>query len=670
MKDTTSYERYVLGLYGAMLSDIAYRCPELRVDCERDNKRLLSAIEHRGIHFFLVDLPAFGKHFDLCLSKECLTRSGVALMRPYKKRVVIPRLFKGLLLRIFDDNGVLRSDLDHQSVRDVRQLCYAVKRLRLACDDSSTWEHVNEFFKIDGEVILGSLNWSRGDFGSDGSRDLQFGDHVPSRPETELPLGCSESTDPPRLDAEWYASLQWVADIICSEFGRFNPSEWDPRHGPGAVSDLRVDRAFKYDFPFWPEKLDLVFPYADYGFSSYQHWADKVSSGEVPASLRHEPPSKLIAVPKEFTKPRLIAAEPDAHQWCQQIVRDYLTTRIEHSSLKYSVHLRDQTFNQNAAKRASLDGSLSTIDLSSASDRISCWVIERLFRNRPELLDALYACRTRWIKQDIDRKSPQFYELRKFSTQGSACTFPVQSILFAVLSIGTCLYVRGRPVSIRTIKQIAQEVLVFGDDIIVPTDCADAVVECLHHFRLKVNPAKTFTTGRFRESCGYDAFMGTDVTKISIMSPPSVSKPESVLSSVDVHNNLLRAGWYNTAAYVKRTVDSLRRFSFKWVADLSGAIGWLSLFGESNGHLRHRWNPYLQRREVLCTLPCGSPQRSPVDSNAMVLQYFIEGKPFPETSDRLGRAPLRHALKLRRVWAPLETASGGRSLRWALLGSE
>ncbi|DAD50604.1 RNA-directed RNA polymerase, partial [ssRNA phage Zoerhiza.1_18] len=652
MKDSMSCDRYVRGLYGAMFFDIATHCPELQVDSERDYKRLLSAIDQRGLNFVFETLPAFAKHFDQCLANECLTLSHLAHFAPFKKGVAVPRLFKGLLLRIFDHFGVLRSNPDLYAIRAVRQLCLAVKRFKVACSDESTWKQVDEFFRIDDEVVHGSLNWNHGDFSSDGSGDLQFGDHLPSEPATELPFGDSSAVDSIILGTEWCQSIQWTADIISSEFGRFNPFEWSPRHGPGAVSDLRASHTFKYDFPYWPEKLESVFPYAEFAFANLGDWAEKVRSGLVHSDSHSEHPSRLLAVPKEYSKPRLIASEPTSYQWCQQVIRDYLTSRISCSSLRDTVHIRDQSFNQAAALRASIDGSLSTIDLSSASDRISCWLIERLFRKRPELLDAYYASRSRWITQDIDKKSPKHHVLRKFSTQGSAITFPTQSILFSVIAIGTLLHSRGKRVTIQNIRRASSEVLVFGDDIIVPTDVADKVVDALHYFRLKVNPAKTFRVGRFRESCGCDAFAGQDISRVSITSVPSVSKPETVMSSVDVHNNLLNAGWYSTAAYVKNAVDQLRRFSFPWTAALSGTVGWLSLFGESNSHLRKRWNPHLHREEFSCTLPQGSQQKTPTGSNSEMLQYFIEAKRYPESSSRLGISPLRHALKLRRVWVP------------------
>jgi hypothetical protein len=107
----------------------------------------------RGLTFFLVDLPAYGKHFDQCLASEHLTRSGVAGFGCFRRSVSIPKLFKGLMRRVFHDTGELRVDPDLYSIQAIRQLCTAVKKLRIECPDSSTWEHVNEFFKIDSASV-------------------------------------------------------------------------------------------------------------------------------------------------------------------------------------------------------------------------------------------------------------------------------------------------------------------------------------------------------------------------------------------------------------------------------------------------------------------------------------------------------------------------------------
>ena len=649
-----SYEEFVLGLYGSMLLDIEVSRPSLQVECRRDYKRLLSLMEHRGLPYYLVDLPAFGKHFDLCLSQGHLTRSCIAGFSGFKRSVPIPKLFKGLVRRVFHDTGELRVDPDVYSIQAIRQLCTAVKKLRVECPDSSTWEHVNEFFKIDIEVQSPSLDWDDDFPDFHASAGLHFADQLTWKPDDpDLFQGCGSFDFAKRANmADRLLALQRVADAVVASIGGFNPLEWRFRHGPGAVSDL-VGSKYKYLFPSWPDRLDRVFPLCEFAFANYADWADAIGSEE--SSLlysKSESPSRLIAVPKTFSGPRLIASEPTSHQWCQQSIRDFLMSRTEATVLGSCISFRDQVPNQVFARRASHTGSHSTIDLSSASDRISCWLVERIFRRSPSVLEAMHASRTRWIRQDIDRASPSFHRLRKFSTMGSAITFPVQSIVFAIIAISEVLSNEGLPVTYDTIRHAARRVRVFGDDIIVPIHAHEDVVEMLHYLRLKVNPTKTFCSGKFRESCGFDAYDGHDVTKVSIISIPSVSKPESVLSSVDTHNNFYNRGWFEVSAYIKRTVETLRRYAFPVKHPDSGAIGWSSGWGEYSCRLKRRWNPTLHRMEVLATLPRGSATKTPVDSSTMVLQYFTEALHPPLSSEeRLGFAPLRYPLKLRWVWA-------------------
>jgi len=657
MMSSKSYEGYLLGLYSAMFSDIVMRCPSLRVDSERDYKRLLIAVKEHGVNFLFDTLPSFGKHLDKCLSKERLTLSGLPHLRGYRSKRVIPRLFKGLLLRVFDDFGELRSDPDVQAIRDVRQLCFAAKRFRITCPDSKTWKQVNEFFTTDAEIVQPSLQWDVGDFDSSGSRNLQFGDYIDPEPGPLFGFAVNAPNRGPLtsngLGESVLDTIQGVADCLTSSIGRFNPSEWKSRHGPGAVADLRGGE-YKYSFPNWSPKLEAQFPYASTAFSSYEHWVSCVSHEQDSHDLAidHEPPAKLIAVPKSYSAPRLIASEPTSHQWCQQSVLDFLVSRVQSTFIREFISFDDQSKNGQLALEASKSGALATIDLSSASDRLSCWVVERAFRASPSLLDCFYAVRTRWIRQDIDRKSPNFSRLRKFSTMGSALTFPVQSLVFLMIACGVTLNKRNQRATFTSIKKLIGEVRVFGDDIIVPTDVSADVTAELDRLGFKVNHTKTFLTGKFRESCGVEAFQGHCVTKVCLLSQPSVSKPESVLSCLDSHNNFFMRGWFKTAQYQRNSVEKLGRFSFPSVEPGSGAIGWYDFRWFENRPLVKRWNSSLQVVEYRVTLPKGGASRLPVDRNSMLLQYYTEvSKPPVSREVRLGRAALRHPLKLRRVWA-------------------
>lgn len=322
---------YLQGLYSAMFVDIAEQDPSLRRDCERDASRLLSLAKSRGLPFLMMDLPDAGKHFDRSLADGRLTKSNLAGQRPYKTGVVIPRLFKGLLLRVFDEFGALRAVPDVAAIRTLRQLYNAAKKFKVTCDDSRTWEHVHEFFETDRKVRSPSLNWDEDRLITSRVRDLHFGD--PCRGGDAPLFGDSDSRYPDvegslaRPEYGAFDAAQRVADIVTSFLGPFNGLEWRAKHGPGAVADQRHTQ-FKYDFPNWPAKLEESFPLADFGFANYSLWAGYLTGEDNHVHFcDHEPPSRLIAVPKVLKGPRLIASEPVAHQWCQQTLLDFFTSR-------------------------------------------------------------------------------------------------------------------------------------------------------------------------------------------------------------------------------------------------------------------------------------------------------------------------------------------------------
>lgn len=307
-----SYVTFLQGLYSAIFSDIVVDFPSLRRDCERDASRLLSLVDTRGLSYLMIDLPAAGKHFDKCLSAERLTPFCIAGLRPYKRGRSVPRLFKGLILRVFDEYGVLRADSDVTAIRHLRQLYYAAKKVKVACDDSRTWEHVHEFFETDREVRSPSLNWDEDELRISDLRDLHFGDSS-SRNSVPIIPGLIDSGDEQDLfsiNTGLADVVQRTADCVAASLGGFNPLDWRTKHGPGAVADQRHTQ-FKYDFPTWPAKLASVFPLEDFGFANYSHWADYARRGDVHSRFSlNEPPSRLIAVPKTLKGPRLIASEP------------------------------------------------------------------------------------------------------------------------------------------------------------------------------------------------------------------------------------------------------------------------------------------------------------------------------------------------------------------------
>ncbi len=652
MTARNSYVEFVLGTLTALLKDCADMYPDCAREFERDGKRLSSAIEHHGANFVFSVMPAFRKHFDQCLSNGCLTHSGLIHFGSTRRGETVPRLFRGLTLRIFNRMGALRSDADQFAIKMLRQLLGAVRKLKVDCELKYHREAVQEFFSIENEVPMPEAFWTQDeavcvdpptnvsftDFGSDG------------RSHSDLARFHQESV----VSLSLLDTMQRVADMVSSELGDFSPLDWKVKHGPGAVSDSRFGTN-KYLFPNWSLRLERCFPYAEFGNANYQCWADNVRLGKVPRDF--DPPARLAAVPKTFTTPRLIAVECVSHQWCQQSIRDFFYSRVHKSRISPFISFRDQKLSGDLALKASIDASHATIDLSSASDRISCNLVGRLFRRSPGLLHAMRSSRAFWLEQDICRYSPKFSLLRKYSTMGNATTFPVQSILFLVAALACEFHTRQLKVCFENLKLLSREqVRVFGDDIITPSASSGLLVELLHHLGLKVNPAKTFRVGNFRESCGVDAFAGHDVTSNNVMDIPRRSRPGSIASSVDVHNNLIRSGYFATAHYIRQEVERQGCTRIPDVAHGAGAFGWWpnDVYPHPLRTVRTKWCEFTHQAYARVLTLTSKQRCAPSDDTVGLLQFFTEAtKHITSAVSTLDYAVRRAQVGLSLRWVPL-----------------
>ncbi|UJQ85871.1 MAG: putative replicase protein [Lipwuvirus nemorishabitans] len=641
-----SYADYLLGVYQAILSDLSDSFPFLRRDAERDYSRLVSLVNTRGLAYLTLDLVQAAKHFDSCLANELLVPYKMAGFRPWKKGHVVPRLFKGLHQQLFHEGGELRVDCDPLLIKYLRQLLMLAKKTKLECTDVRKWQAISDFFAIESQLPR-SPEWDFDrpiwtppaclDF-RDLHRDPDRLVLAVSTAETEEGITTSD------LAEKIFMSFRQIS----SQLGVFRADSWRPRHGPGAVSD-QVFGGSKYEFPSWPDKLDAVFPLADFGFPNYRAWMDFVSEKGSRFS-KNEYPSKLILVPKTMKSPRLIASEPISHQWCQQSILDFISHRIDHTFIGKFIHLRDQTYNARAAIQASHDQKLVTIDLSSASDYVSTVLVEHLFGSNTSILDALHACRTRWVENSVDVKQPKFHKLRKFACMGSACTFPVQSLLFLGIALGSTLYARNLRPTLENIKALEGEVLVFGDDIVVPTDAAKQVIVALGLCGFVINKAKTFCTGKFRESCGSEAYDGHLVTPTYVLKQPSHLKPDSVLSALESGNNFVKNGLFTAGKYIH---DQLRKlgYAFLSVDPESGVTGMVTPFYPDNSEFKTRYNRCSQRVEKFVHQPMARNKRLPDRGDSCLLQYFTEA-PLASTPWRAGFQAKRPSVYLRRRWVP------------------
>jgi len=201
-------------------------------------------------------------------------------------------------------------------------------------------------------------------------------------------------------------------------------------------------------------------------------------------------PGKLVFVPKNALTDRSIVVEPVLNSFFQKGFGTYLKDRL----LRSGVNLFDQSRNQSLAERASVDDSLSTIDLSMASD---CLCRQLVFSLLPppwsEMLDAL---RTSEVVYKGNR-----ILLEKFSSMGNAFTFELESLIFFAISFSVCKHL-GLP---------RKDISVYGDDIIVPVGAYDLLKKVLEHVGFLLNEDKSYKSGPFRESCGADYLTGLDI---------------------------------------------------------------------------------------------------------------------------------------------------------------
>lgn len=623
-----SYITHSIAVYEGILKDAAIRWPKLQDSFGKDLSYLLRAVEARGLPFLTVVLPSMGKVLDKSLDQGFLPSLPVPQGYPMSKGR--PVLFKGLYEQIFDDCGNIVEDAPVDAVMFLRQLLYMAKKLRLECSDEIKKETLNEFFKID--TCLPPIEEDTWGSSSPKWKD-RTGHPFTGMVQNDLKgarwFDPTDSSSP--FSPRTWDSLRLTCRRVISELGE--PDWWEilPQFGPGAVSE-KVGKSSKFDFPNWPAKLESVFPFDWFGVGILDH------------SIRYydtypenrEIPSKLHMVLKDFNGPRLICAEPISHSWIQQGIWKWMDARMRSTFIGRSINLRNQQNSRDRALVASQSAELATIDLSSASDRLSARLVEYVFQGST-LLDGFNACRTQYVHQDIESELSSHLALRKFSTQGSALTMPVQSLVYLILTIWAIKVHRGTEFDVRDIPDICRSVTVYGDDIIAPAECLETIELVLHECGLKVNSDKTYGGHvAFRESCGIQAFRGSDVTYVRILKPFDDS-PSSMATTIEVSNNLFKSGYWNAA---KAVMDQVPEKEFKLLrisGPDDGAFGLYSFCGTSTDHLKKVWNKSLQRLESISLSVTSKVRRTRGRGVADLSQYFFE-KPNPDFVWGAGRS--------------------------------
>lgn len=605
-------------------------------DWRRDKTRLQHEIRQHGSQVLTITLPAVGKSLDQALDCGLYQPSGGYLGKP-RKGEQVPVFLRDLFAQIFNPtDGVLRTDPNLEAVVAIRQLLLGAKSLLLSCTTRRIYDEVKDFYRTEASNRAPSLDWISDDPLSaspgllSGAGRISFTDLSDSRSdkESEFPeLDLRLDEEQPCLSFEdELHGLQRICDEVFAAMGDFSDEEnLRPKHGPGSVSDLRRGMS-KYQFRDWPSKLECLYPFDTYAVHDFLCSENVEDPGEW---RNREVPSKLIAVPKTQKKPRLIASESSQYQWMQQLLKQQLERKVLRSALNNCIAFRDQSFNQQAAILGSLDGSNVTIDLSSASDRLTCWVVERACRANWTLLDRLHASRTRWVRNSVDLRGFSFLKLKKFSTMGSAVIFPLQTIIYACIALtAVTLDIEARERRLCSMDEASNRIRVFGDDIIIPKTAYQYMTRLLTDLGLKINVDKTFTGLNFRESCGVDSFRGVDVTPVYLRQATASASAGDVPSNLEVSNNFWRRGWWHTATWLDGQTTRWNHL-IPIVDSRSTQLGRISFTGTHLTHLKKRWDDATQQEQVRTVSLIRKVRRTRGPARQSLMQWFTE-EPLPD----------------------------------------
>jgi len=465
----------------------------------RDVITLERRVASEGESFLTKTLPKLCKVLDLALQRRTALSTSA-----FKKRrgSALPAFLQGLTSRIFTCTGVVRDDPCIHSIRLLRQILLWCKKVEKGFTDESLRVAIDDFKEVD--------------------RSL------PARKE-DLPsnrtLGIAEV-------------------LIRNLFGIYLPvSELRPKHGPGAVANgetVVTKRSARHRFT----NLESEFHPLKFFFSlrtAVERFHEVFSRVGCEYGL-----SRTTFVEKDSSGPRIIGLEPAEYMWCQQSLKDWMYAHVEkHPLTRGRVNFTDQTIN----RRLTSDWSrYDTLDMSKASDRNSLALVEALF-SRTGLWRYLQASRT----PGTVLPSGEILWYKKFAPMGSAVCFPVEACVFWALAVAV-LHNQGMPLLLAI-----KNVYVYGDDLIVPHGFYAALSREFEAFGLKFNEDKCCISGKFRESCGRDAYDGFDITPIRLRRPYPDGTPPSFIPLIKHVNSLYNHGYRVTSRVLRQT--ALRHFA-------------------------------------------------------------------------------------------------------------
>jgi len=578
-----------VSLIAALLNDIqmsheaVFNCRVSRLTLKQVKRRTRS----EGIGFLTKTLPRLGKAFDKALSGASSLNStslGFAAQRGSQ----LPRFLGELFNEVLSKDGVLLPEPCVECVKAIRLVLYLFYKYELPYTDEQAQQVISKFERTES------------DLSTSGELSIRLNS-----------LMHSPSVHVRRQHRDHYCSpcqsaVTREAKILLSNvFAYFDPKNIIPRHGPGAVATKQ--RLWdKFRWTNVSDRITLLFPFDEYFCSSIGSVCDNYATFSKVTGM--DLPARVILVPKDSRGPRLISCEPVDFQWIQQGLGRAIVELVESNlDTMFNVHFTSQDANRFGALLGSENGKYATLDLNEASDRVSLELVRLLFP--PHICEYLEACRS----LSTELPDGKVLRLNKFAPMGSCLCFPILALtVWAILTAAA------------PDADTRESILVYGDDVIVPTAYAANAMEQLESFGLKINRDKSCISGLFRESCGMDAFKGKDVTPVRLRTVWSSTPSPDVYTSWIAYAN----SFYDKRCYsvYYAIVERLRTIYGPIPSDdMNLSCPSLRVVPLDERPKRRRMNKSLQKLEY-SVYDVKSPLiNHEIDGWSMLLRYFTEG---------------------------------------------
>lgn len=593
----------LMSLVQDVLTDVGTWCG---ISTTHDSKTIERRFANEGLSFLTITLPSFAKDLQKGLEQGKVDSQ---LFQGFRQgRGGLPLFLGGFLDLIFDrKSGLLVDEPSIDAIFAIRQISLLCSKVNISCTEKRRDAAIRKFVDNEKEVRINDMLLSPAS----------------------------------KLEFSRMASLLW-GEVLSRVDENIYTGSTIPKHGPGSTAD-RLFGNEKYRQHEWTSRLEEYFPAWEFLIPNWHHIGATNLTYLEPVAER---PVRVVSVPKTLKTPRIIAIEPTCMQYMQQGVSEILVDSIsrfdnmgrvvgssEDRDRRSFVGFRSQEANQKLALEGSLNGTLATLDLSDASDRVSNQHVRLMLANHPHLLGAVDACRSR--KADVPGHG--VIRLAKFASMGSALTFPIEAMVFAILVFLGIQNALNRRLTLREINSFRGRVRIYGDDIIVPVEFAEAVVSELHTFGYVVNTSKSYWNGKFRESCGKEYYDGVDVSVVRVRQrlPATRRDAKEIISTVELRNHFYNRGLWRTAAVLDQLLG--RIIPFPAVGPESPILGKHSFLGHDTERMcRNLHRPLVKGMVVETVIP-----KSPLQDHGALMKYFLKRSDLPfadrEHLERSGR---------------------------------